>query len=88
MLPIEPLLLILVENALDRVAVDCVGPLLTAKSARLVVSSDYLTKWPGCFAVPTIDATVHAKFVNEIIGRHATPGTLLSDHGQNFSPNF
>lgn len=47
--------------------------------------SDYLTKWPGRFVVPTVDATVHAKlFVNEIIGRHATPGTFLSDYGQNF----
>ena len=47
--------------------------------------SDYLTKWPEAFAVPTIDAHVIAKlFVHEIIGRHGAPRTLLSDRGQNF----
>lgn len=47
--------------------------------------SDYLTKWPEALAVPTIDAHVIAKlFVNEIIGRHGAPRTLLLDRGQNF----
>ena len=82
-----PLLPIPVENAFDRVGVDCVGPLPVSKSGNryIVVFSDYLTKWPEAFAVPTIDAVVIAKlFVHEIIGRHGAPRTLLSDRGQNF----
>lgn len=82
-----PLLPIPVEGAFDRVAVDCVGPLPPSKSGNryLVVFSDYLTRWPEAFAVPTIDAPVIAKlFVNEILGRHGAPRTLLSDRGQNF----
>ena len=47
--------------------------------------SDYLTKRPEAFAVPTIDAHVIAKlFVQEIIGRRGAPRTHLSDRGQNF----
>ena len=82
-----PLVPIPVEGAFDRVAVDCVGPLPLSKSGNryLVVFSDYLTRWPEAFAVPSIDAPVIAKlFVNEIIGRHGSPRTLLSDKGQNF----
>ena len=82
-----PLLPIPVENAFDRVGGDCVGPLpITKRGNRyLIVFSDYLTKWPEAFPVPTIDATLIAKlFVNEIIGRHGALRTLLSDRGQNF----
>ena len=86
-----PLLPIPVEGAFDRVAVDCVGPFPPSKSGNryLVVFSDYLTRWPEAFAVPTIDAPVIARlFVDEIIGRHGAPRTLLSDRGQNFMSRF
>ena len=82
-----PLLPIPAENAFDRVGVDCVGLLpITKRGIRyLIVFSDYLTKWFEAYSVPTIDATVIAKlFVNEIIGRHGAPRTLLSNRGQNF----
>ena len=82
-----PLLPISVENAFERVGVDCVGPFPVSKSGNryIVVFSDYLTKRPEAFAVPTIDAHVIAKlFVQEIIGRHGAPRKLLSDRGQNF----
>jgi len=50
-----------------------------------VVFTEYLTKWPEIFAVPTIDAETIAKLlVNEIIPRHGAPRTLLSDRGKNF----
>ena len=59
-------------------------PLLKSGNSYLVVFSDYLTHWPEEFAVPSIDTQVIAKlFVNEIIGHHAAPCTLLSDKGQN-----
>ena len=82
-----PLLPIPVENAFERVGVDCVGPFSVSKSGNryIVVFSDYLTKWPVAFAAPTIDAHVITKlFVHEMIGRHGAPRTLLSDRGQNF----
>ena len=82
-----PLLPIPVENAFERVGVDCVGPFPVSKSSNqyIVVFSDYLTNWPEAFALPTIDAYVIAKlFVDEIIDWHGAPQTLLSDRGQNF----
>lgn len=82
-----PLLPISVENAFERVGVDCVGPFPVSKSGNryIVVFSDYLTKRPEAFAVPTIDTHVIAKlFVQEIIGRHGAPRKHLSDRGQNF----
>ena len=68
-------------------AVDCLGPLPVTwlDNRYLVVFTEYLTKWPEIFAVPTIDAETIAKLlVNEIIPRHGAPRTLLSDRGKNF----
>lgn len=82
-----PLLPIPVDGAFDRLAVDCLGPLPVTWSGNryLVVFTEYLTKWPEIFAVPTINAETIAKLlVNEIIPRHGAPRTLLSDRGKNF----
>lgn len=82
-----PLLPIPVEGAFDRVAVDCLGPFPPTHSGNsyIVVFSDYLTRWPEAFAVPTIDAPVIARlFVEELLLRHGAPRTLLSDKGTNF----
>ena len=85
--PKAPLLPIPVEGPFDLIGVDVVGPFPVTKSGNryLIVFTDYLAKWPECFAVPTIDAPVVADlFVNEIIGRHGAPRKLLSDRGTNF----
>ena len=49
-----PLLPIPVENAFDRLAVDCLGPfpLSNAGNRYVVVFTEYLTHWPEAFAVP------------------------------------
>ena len=78
-----PLLPIPVEGAFDRLAVDCLGPY--SGNRYVVLFSDYLTKWPEAFAVRTTDAPVIAKLlVEEILCRHSSLRTLLSDRGKNF----
>ena len=82
-----PILPIPVEGAFDRVAVDCLGPFPVSDSGNryIVVFSDYLTRYPEAFAVPTIDApTIADLLVNQILPRHGAPRTLLSDRGSNF----
>ena len=76
-----------VGQAFDRVAVDILGPLPLSKLGNryIIVFSDYLTRWPEAFAIPTMDAPLIAKlFFQEIICRHGSPRTLLSDRGKNF----
>ena len=85
--PKTPLLPIPVEGPFDMIGVDAVDPFSVTKSGNryLIVYTDYLTKWPEWFAVPTIDAPVVADLlVNEIIRRHGAPRKLLSDRGTNF----
>ena len=82
-----PILPIPVEGPFDRVAVDCLGPfpVTTSNNRYIVVFSDYLTRYPEAFAVPSIDAeTIADLLVNHIMPRHGAPRTLLSDRGSNF----
>ena len=82
-----PVLPIAVEGPFHRVAVDCLGPFPVTNSGNryIVVFSDYLTRFPEAFAVPSIDAaTIADLLVNEIMARHGAPRTLLSDRGSNF----
>ena len=82
-----PLLPIPVENAFDRLAVDCLGPfpLSNAGNRYVVVFTEYLTRWPEAFAVPNTDArTIARLLVNHIVLTHGAPRTLLSDRGKNF----
>ena len=76
-----------VEGLFHRVGVDCLGPLLVTASGNrcIVVFTDYFTRWPEAFAVPTIDAQQIAKLLlDNIIARHSAPRVLLSDRGKNF----
>ena len=82
-----PLLPIPVEGAFDRVAVDVLGPFpVTNSGARyIVVFSDYYTRWPEAFALPSCEAhRIASLLINEIMIRHSAPRTLLSDRGRNF----
>lgn len=82
-----PILPIPVERPFDRVALDCLGPfpVTTSNNRYIVVFSDYLTRSPEVFAVPTIDAaTIADLLANQIMKRHGAPRTLLSDRGSNF----
>ena len=82
-----PLLPIPVEGAFDRVAMDILGPLPVTNDGNryIIVFSDYYTRWPEAFALPSIDAPRIAQLiVDAIVARHSAPRTLLSDRGPNF----
>ena len=50
-----------------------------------MVFSDYYSRWPEAFVIPSIDAaTIAGLLVGEILCRHSAPRTLLSDCGSNF----
>ena len=77
-----PLLPIPVEGSFDRVAVDVLGPFpVTHSGSRyIVVFSDYHTRWPEAFALPSCEAhRIASLLINEIMTRHSAPRTLLSD---------
>ena len=82
-----PLLPIPVDGAFDRVAMDILGPFPVTNSGNryIIVFSDYYTRWPEAFALPSTEASRIAwLLVNEILARHGSPRTLLSDRGANF----
>ena len=82
-----PLLPIPVEGAFDKVAMDILGPLPVTHDGNryIIVFSDYYTHWPEAFALPSIEATRIAQLlIDEILARHGSPRTLLSDRGSNF----
>ena len=82
-----PLLPIPVEGAFDRIAMDILGPLPVTNDGNryIIVFSDYYTRWPEAFALPSIEAPRIAQLlVDEIVARHSAPRTLLSDRGPNF----
>eukprot|EP00795_Rhopilema_esculentum_P001442 gene1442-biopygen10090 len=82
-----PLLPIPVEGAFDKVAMDILGPLPVTHDGNryIIVFSDYYTRWPEAFALPPIEAARIAQLlIDEILARHGSPRTLLSDRGSNF----
>ena len=71
-----PLLPIPVSDAFDRLSVDVPGPFPVSHSGNryVICFTDYLTKWPEAFAVPSAEAPVIAKLlVSEILPRHGAP---------------
>ena len=83
----EPLHPIKVGRPFDRIGMDIVGPLpLTKRNNQyIVVTTEYLTKWPEARALPDAKATSVASFFYEdIICRHGCPKELLTDQGTHF----
>jgi len=83
----EPLHPIKVGQPFDRLGMDIVGPL--PKTARgnthIVVTTEYLTKWPKACAIPNAKASsVVSFFYEEIICRHGCPKEILTDRGTHF----
>ena len=82
-----PLLHIPVEGPFDRVAMDILDPFPVSLDGNhyIIVFSDYYTRWPEAFALPSCEAPRIAQLiVDEILSRHSAPRTLLSDRGPNF----
>ena len=76
------------EGPFHMVGVDCLGPLPPTHSGNchMVVFTDYFTKWPEAFALPSIKATQIAQLLfDNIIARQSAPNHLLSDRGKIFS---
>ena len=60
-------------------------PVTSSGNRYIIVFSDYYTRWPEAFALPATDASrIATIIVNEIMARHGSPRTLLSDRGPNF----
>ena len=79
-----PLLPILIEGAFDRLAVDVVEPFPISDNVNWYIAglSDYYTRWPEAFALPSTEAPCIALLlIDEILSRHGAPRTLLSDRG-------
>ena len=77
-----PLLPIPVQGPFDRLAMDILGPLPTTHDGNryILVFSDYYTRWPEEYALASIEEPRVAQLmVDEILARHSTPSTLLSD---------
>ena len=77
----EPLHLIWVGNAYDRIGIDLVGPLQPTKQGnQYIVVTEYLIKWPEARAIPDKRAeTIADFFYDKIIMRYGLPKELLSD---------
>ena len=76
-----------VEGPFDRLVVDVLGPFPDTKSeSRYIVNfSDYYTRWPEAFALPSCeDNRIASLLVNKISLRHGAPRSLLSGRGRNF----
>ena len=82
-----PLLPIPVTSPFDRLSVDFLGssPVTHSGNRSVVCFTDYLTKWPKVYAIPTAKAPVIVKLIaTEILSRHGASRVLLSDRGKNF----
>jgi len=83
----EQLHSISVKEPFELIGIDCVGPLpeTTSKNKYIIVMTEYLTKWVEAQAVPDIKASTIAEFIyNDVITRHGTPKTILTDQGSSF----
>lgn len=75
------------SKVFDTLHVDIVGPLTVTdnKNKYLLTFQDSFSKYPEAIPIPDQTAETIAKyFVKEIICKHGTPRTLISDQGSNF----
>jgi hypothetical protein len=79
---IEPLHPIKVGQPFDRIGMDIVGPLPMTKKGNqyIVVTTEYLTKWPKARAIPNVKASsVVTFFYEDIICQYGCPKEILTD---------
>ena len=76
-----------VGEPFERIGIDFVGPLEKTRRGNryILVTTDYLTKWPEAKAMKDATATNVVKFIYEvIICIHGCPKIILSDRGTHF----
>ena len=76
-----------VGEAMERVAVDILGPLPTSRKGNrfIIVIADYFTKWVEAYPVPNHTAEMVAEtIVTNFFTRFGLPVTIHSDQGRDF----
>ena len=76
-----------VGKPFERIGIDFVGPLEKTRKGNkyILVTTDYLTKWPEAKAMKDATAENIIEFIYErIICRHGCPKVILSDQGKHF----
>ncbi|OMH81098.1 Transposon Ty3-I Gag-Pol polyprotein [Zancudomyces culisetae] len=72
----------------DVIGLDIIGPInpTSAEGNRYIISAiDYLTKWPICKAVPSVQSDTIINFlVYDVISNFGIPRKLITDRGSNF----
>ena len=83
----EPLWTIKVNQPFERVGIDIVGllPKISRNNQYIIVTVDYLIKWPEARAILDATARLVASFLyKDIICRYDYPKELVSDNGSAF----
>jgi len=79
-----PLILLpLMREPFERIALDLVGPLSRSRSILLLIC-DYDTRYPEAMLLCSIDAGTVAKQLIQLLARVGIPKEILSDQGTNF----
>src|SRR2546423_5634881 len=76
-----------VGEPFERIGIDFIGPLEKTRRGNkyILVTTDYLTKWPEAKVMKDATATNVVKFIYKvIICRHGCPKIILSDRGTHF----
>ena len=68
------------------IAADICGPYTTSLLGNkyILVISEYLTKWPECYAIPNQEASTIAEKFEDYFSRHGVPKIILTDQGRIF----
>nr|GEW22101.1 reverse transcriptase domain-containing protein [Tanacetum cinerariifolium] len=65
--------------------IDFMGPFLASRGNKyILVAVDYLSKWVEAKALPTNDARVVCKFLQNLFARFETPRAIINDRGTHF----
>ena len=85
--PRAPMKICNVGAPLERIAIDCMGPLPESDrgNKHILVVGDHFTKWMEAYAMPNQEAKTVARILSEeFICRYGVPRIILSDQGRNF----
>lgn len=77
-------------NAMDQVAIDCLGPITQTLSGKrhVIVSIDMFTRFIDAEALSDISAQTFAEYFSKYCGRFGFPKTLLTDNSSTFTSNL